>query len=894
MSLPLPTVSVVIPVYNTGLWTLDALDSVLAQTHAAHEIILVDDGSEAPTAGLLDRAARDAPALVRVARHTVNRGLSAARNTGLKAATGDVMVFLDSDDVLADPGVLADIAARQAETGYDMIRLRLRFWKQDAISGAERIWDDPVDDFIPADLRGVTATQVPALFQTRANWQFAYRRRFLIDEGIFYDEVLVRREDRPFLNHALLKARRIDMTARVGFLYRQRANSIMHDRKLEDLALFVQGARIARGRIRDAGQAQGPARFILDLHYTAALAGLLTPFLQAGHEDACLEALRDLRAAICVDLPEGEDGAPDFASWRALSGQTTLPPMIAKDIDSGWLALLLESLTESAETALELLWAASGGVSRAALAGGSASVAMAAQAARAGLAASQAPQTAAPAPAYGGKRPKLLLHIGLTKTGSTYLQNFWELNRGRLADRGVIYPDSGIYREDGSDRGSGHNMALREVFMDGKRPVLTAMLDEISASGAETVILSCENLSWNADWRGPAGVRALARVFKGFDVSVAMVVRDEFEWLLSMYKEAVAGGWLRYGENPGDFFLTQEALGSVDFKGILAGFAAEFGAENCHALDLAGEGDLARRTLALLSPDLAADDGFLDAPRANLGIPDASTAALRLLNRLPGQGAVDRAFFAQVRDDAPPADMVGGRIEALLDGLAAMRADAGRAPWSPEDRAARATRLNTLWGSADLRHAADLVTERIRWARPAQPAAAPKRAETAAPVPEAPVALTPVARMLEHAAGESERRMHRFGAMRPYGFSVRADPDAAMLRLEADRPLGALRLSWSVLDGVGGAEEGAWQDLPEDACIAVIPIPRRRFLGHGMLTIVARSGKRIWRREVLFAVDGGAPRVIVVGGEPDACRAASADDDGIDQVDMSRLRVATR
>ncbi|MFT4792113.1 MAG: hypothetical protein ACJAVR_002849 [Paracoccaceae bacterium] len=888
MSQPLPTVSVVIPVYNTGLWTCDALDSVLAQTVRAHEIILVDDGSEAPSAALLDRAAVAHPGLVQVARHPVNLGLSAARNTGLRAATGDVIVFLDSDDVLADPGVLADIARQQAETGFDMARLRLRFWKQDQTSGAERIWDDPLDGFIPADLRGVTAVQVPALFQTRANWQFAYRRTFLIDEGIFFDEELVRREDRPFLNHALLKARRIDMTARVGFLYRQRVDSIMHNPKVEDLALFARGASIARGRIRDAGQALGPARFILDLHYLTAIRGLITPFLRAGEEDAVLETLRDFRASIIADLPADAEDGSGFDRWHALSGQSVFPPLIAKGIDSGWLSLLHAGLVESADAALDLLWAASGDVDPAALASGAVSVGTVARTARAVL--GEMPEIPAPPAIRRARRPKLLLHIGLTKTGSTYLQNFWEINRARLSDRGVIYPETGIFRENGTDRGSGHNMAMREVFMEGRRPVLTAMLDEIISSGAEAAIVSCENLSWNADWRGPAGVRALARALEGFDVSVMMVVRDEFEWLMSMYKEAVAGGWLRFSESPSDFFMMQDALGSIDFKAILTGFASEFGADNCHALDLVGDDDLALRAMALLSLDLATDGGLLDAPRANLGIPDASAAALRLLNRMPGQGSVDRTFLAGVRDRPLPHDGAADRIDAMLDCLAALRAAAGRPIWSPQDRATRAERLSVLWGSPDLRHAADLVTDRSRWGRPALSAAvvAPHKVKTA-PVPEALIPLTPLSRMLEHAAGEAERRLHRFGAPRPYGFWVHADVDASMLRIEADRPLGVLRLVWSALDRTGGVEEGDWQDLPEDACSAAIAIPRRRFLSHAMLTIVARSGKRVWRREVLFALDLGAPRVIVVGGDLDDAGQNLAD---TEVPEPSSLRVA--
>jgi hypothetical protein len=465
------------------------------------------------------------------------------------------------------------------------------------------------------------------------------------------------------------------------------------------------------------------------------------------------------------------------------------------------------------------------------------------------------------------RRPKLLLHVGLTKTGSTYLQNFCELNRARLRDRGVIYPATGIYREPETDRGSGHNLAMREVFMGGRRPTLTAMLDEITDSGATSAIVSCENLSWNADWRNPAGLRALSRALAGFDVSVLMVVRDEYDWLVSMYKEAVAGGWLRFSESPAAFFGLHSALGSVDFKGILDGFAAEFGADRCHMLDLAGDGDLARRALAILDPALAEDPGFLTAPRANVGTPDAATASLRLLNTLPAQGAVDRAYLANVRDLAPPADDAGPRIDAMLDGLAALRATAGRAPWNDADRARNASRLATLWGSVDLRHGAGLVTDRARWARPAPgaQAAEPKQAVIQA-APAIPQPLTPLERMFDHAAGEGDRRLRRFGAPRPYGFSVRADADAGTLTLASDVPLGALRLIWGTLEHPE-AEEGEWTSLPDDACAAMIPVARRRFAAHALLTIVARQGKRVWRREVLFALDHGAPVAIVLGGE---------------------------
>ena len=862
-------VSVIIPVYDTGLWTLDAIDSCLSQSVPPLEVLLVDDGSQAPTADLLDRAAAAHPELVRVIRHPQNRGLAAARNTGIAAARGEALILLDSDDKLADEGLVADIGASLARDRWDMLRLRLEFFKQDPVSGVERRWADPGDQFIPADLSGVSAAQVPALFQTRANWQFAYRRAFLTENAITFDEELRRREDRPFLTHALLKAKRVDMWSRTGFLYRQRPDSIMHDPKLEDLELFSRGVEIGRDRIDAAGEAQGPARFILEIHYLTGLHGLSSPFLQAGEEDAVRAMLARFRSVVSRDLPAGHPGAgPEaaeaFGMWPALARQTVFPPSPTRELESGWLAALHAALLDGADQALELIWAAMA-APRPALAAGTVSAASAAAQARAEVYGETAPAPARPR-RPGAEKPRLLLHIGLTKTGSTSLQNFFELNRARLLDRGAIYPEAGIFREEGTDRGSGHNMAVRELFRDGPRPVFDAMQEEIAQSGARLAIVSCENLSWNPDWRGPAGVEALARAFEGFEVHPLLVVRDEFDWFASMYKEAVAGGWLRWGESPAEFFRMQEALGGTDFAAILDGYAALFGAENCHAIDVKGEGALARRALACVDPALAADDGLIAPPRANIGTPDAIAPALRLLNRLPAEGAVERAFLRGVRErPAPEGDAAAARIEAVLDGLAARRAEAGRTPWSAEDRAARADRLRALWGSADVNLAADLVTDRVRWARrPAAPEAAP--VEKIEPAPAEPIILTPIERMLDHDQGEEARRIRRFGAPRPYGFSVTVDPVAAMARISSEQPLGEIRLLWDALDGALPAEEGEWTALPEEATEAAVSIPLRRFAAHARLTIFARLGRRVWKREVCFAMDQGAPFALVIGG----------------------------
>lgn len=89
-----PLVSVVITSYNTGRFLPETLDSALAQTHPRCEVILIDDGSTDDTASIIQ------PYLTRVRYLRIaHAGLAAARNRGLKMASGDYVALLDADDL---------------------------------------------------------------------------------------------------------------------------------------------------------------------------------------------------------------------------------------------------------------------------------------------------------------------------------------------------------------------------------------------------------------------------------------------------------------------------------------------------------------------------------------------------------------------------------------------------------------------------------------------------------------------------------------------------------------------------------------------------------------------------------------------------------------------------
>ena len=101
-----PTVSVIIPTYNRAHLVGRAIRSVLAQTFQDLEVIVVDDCSTDDTAAVV--ADFDDPSILYL-RHEVNRGVSSARNTGIRDAEGEYIAFLDSDDEWLPPKLEAQL-----------------------------------------------------------------------------------------------------------------------------------------------------------------------------------------------------------------------------------------------------------------------------------------------------------------------------------------------------------------------------------------------------------------------------------------------------------------------------------------------------------------------------------------------------------------------------------------------------------------------------------------------------------------------------------------------------------------------------------------------------------------------------------------------------------------
>ena len=128
--------SLIIPVYNVEEYLKECIDSVLSQTYTNIEIILVDDGSPDNCPQICDEyAKRDSR--IRVI-HKANGGLSDARNAGMRIATGDYVMFIDSDDALSSIDALSILYQNLSELNYpDILTTNTELGFSEVISGKE-------------------------------------------------------------------------------------------------------------------------------------------------------------------------------------------------------------------------------------------------------------------------------------------------------------------------------------------------------------------------------------------------------------------------------------------------------------------------------------------------------------------------------------------------------------------------------------------------------------------------------------------------------------------------------------------------------------------------------------------------------------------------------------
>lgn len=218
----MPAISVIIPVYKVEPYLDACVASVTAQTFSDLEILLVDDGSPDGCPALCDAWAQKDPR-VRVI-HRKNGGLSAARNTGIDAATGQFLAFVDSDDLL-EPDTLRRAYEAQRQHDADLVIFNLVYVDEHNTPLPAPDFTGFRDEVLDAD--GVWqcyfALAEQKIYYVVA-WNKLYKRELFA--GLRYAEGK-RYEDQFLLPGLLARCKTIACLGYPGYRYVQRGGSIM-------------------------------------------------------------------------------------------------------------------------------------------------------------------------------------------------------------------------------------------------------------------------------------------------------------------------------------------------------------------------------------------------------------------------------------------------------------------------------------------------------------------------------------------------------------------------------------------------------------------------------------------------------------------------------------------
>ena len=121
----MPTVSIIIPVYNMEQHLHRCLDSVLQQSFSDFEALCINDGSTDSSLNILNQYAKQDTRIKIITQS--NQGLSQARNTGLRAAQGVYISFIDSDDYV-DKSFIEDLYRQALLSQADMVMTNIKYW----------------------------------------------------------------------------------------------------------------------------------------------------------------------------------------------------------------------------------------------------------------------------------------------------------------------------------------------------------------------------------------------------------------------------------------------------------------------------------------------------------------------------------------------------------------------------------------------------------------------------------------------------------------------------------------------------------------------------------------------------------------------------------------------
>lgn len=209
-----PKISVIVPVYNVELYIERCVDSILNQSFADLELILIDDGSTDNSGKICDGYVdKDSRVLI---FHNDNRGVSASRNYGIKKANGEWICFVDGDDWL-DKSIL------QILFGYEQIADLIQF-KYNVIGSEDIFNGESVLSVAYMSQKNYLNCQ----YYNPNCWGYIFNRKKIIENNLFFPENIKIAEDQAFVLKYLAVCENILISPEKGYNYYVREGSAMN------------------------------------------------------------------------------------------------------------------------------------------------------------------------------------------------------------------------------------------------------------------------------------------------------------------------------------------------------------------------------------------------------------------------------------------------------------------------------------------------------------------------------------------------------------------------------------------------------------------------------------------------------------------------------------------
>ena len=227
----MPKFSIIIPVYNTEKYLDKCLNSVLKQTNQDYEIIVVNDGSTDKSLDILNKY-KDELIII----NQENRGLSVARNTGVKKASGKYLIFIDSDDYIENK--LLEKIDQVSKNNPDLIRFGL--------SEINNEVKNEVNGPRFNNLNGYEAfKEIVKNKYVEPAWLYAYRKDFYIKNNFEFVPNMYH-EDFGIIPKIIISAEKVTSIDYCGYNYVLRENSITSDptKKLKRANDFLTQGKI--------------------------------------------------------------------------------------------------------------------------------------------------------------------------------------------------------------------------------------------------------------------------------------------------------------------------------------------------------------------------------------------------------------------------------------------------------------------------------------------------------------------------------------------------------------------------------------------------------------------------------------------------------------------------